>query len=168
MIAIALPNWPTVPGLNDFVRAGGADIYNLAGVIHTDNAALAEQLRASYDPLPYLKALKIGEIKALFRAKVAAGFTYAGHVYQIDDTAQLNMTSVKSDFNGGTVNAHGGYWRDAANADVAMTDAECLAFLGAAKAYKMGCIRRAQALVNAVVAADQTAFDALDITAGWP
>ena len=69
----------------------------------------------------------------------------------------------------GGLDPHGGYWRDASNVNVAMTDAQNKAFLLAAKAYKMGIIRRSQALADLVLgAADQTALDAIDTSAGWP
>lgn len=114
-------------------------------------------------------AVKIAAIKAAAATKIAAGFTYNAKVYQIDDTSQVHMTSTMADFNAGTANAHGGYWRSASNENVAMTDAECIAFLRAAKVYKMGVIRNAQTLASAcLTAADQAALDAIDITTGWP
>lgn len=119
------------------------------------------------------KAERRAEVMALLAQKIVAGFSYAvpggsAHNYQIDDTSQANMVAVMADFNAGTTNAHGGFWRASDNTNETMSDAECKAFLIAAKAYKMGLIR--QSFVHkAGLDAQSTAaeVDAYDITADW-
>lgn len=113
------------------------------------------------------------EVMALLAQKIAAGFDYtvgdgSERNYQIDAISQANMVAVMADFNAGTTNAHGGFWRTSDNINEAMTDAECEAFLKAAKAYKMGLIRQSfvhKAAIEAKTTAAQV--NAYDITAGW-
>lgn len=126
------------------------------------------------DKLALAVAAKILDLKKLLATKIAAGFAYtvpggAPHTYQIGEAAQADMTSIAAAFGIGDTNAHGGVWRDASNAMVAMTDDEVKAFFKAARAYGLALRRRYWALKAAIEAAgDQTALDAVDITTGWP
>jgi hypothetical protein len=132
-------------------------------------------------PLTALKALKIAAIKQIGPTRIAEGFKYtvpggSQHTYQVDLESQAHMLAVYVEHLDGKTSPHGGYWRDILNVNVAMTDAENKAFLEAAKAYKMSIIRRAQVLVDAVVAAeDATELALIDPVTGsidgvgsWP
>ena len=114
---------------------------------------------------------------------IAAGFQYAlpgspadWHTYQIGETSQVNMTSVGGLFALDVADAHGGFWRDADNVNVDMTQAECIAFFAATAAYKSVIVRRMwQLIVAANAAADSAALDLINVSAGsidgaggWP
>lgn len=135
-------------------------------------------------PLATRKTAMLAAIKARAVEKIAAGFVYDlpgnnpadPHTYQIDSDAQGNMLAIYVEHLDGAVSPHGGYWRDKSNSNVAMAGPQNKAFLEAAKAYKMAIIRRAQALVDATVAAaDHVPLDLIDVAAGtvggaggWP
>ncbi len=130
------------------------------------------------------KAAMKGAAKAKVGAIVEGGFAYRIpgdppgdlHTYQIGTADQGNMTSIGGLFALGVTDAHGGFWRDAANVNVTMTQAECEAFFAAAAAYKAAAVRQMWALIQAVEdAADHAALDLIDIAAGsvdsvgaWP
>ena len=134
-------------------------------------------------PLAEHKARKIKAVKNIGPIRVAEGFKYtvpggSQHTYQVDLESQSHMLAIFVELldPDGPENPHGGFWRDAANANVTMSDAEVKDFLHAAKAYKMAIIRRGQALVDAIVAAaDHDALDLINTTTGaidgegsWP
>jgi hypothetical protein len=137
-------------------------------------------------PLSDLKAEKTDAIKAkVFGSDglIETGFRYTlpgsladWHTYQIDETSQVNMTSVGGLFALDVADAHGGFWRDADNVNVVMTQAECIAFFAAAAAYKAVIVRRMwQLIVAANAAADSAALDLINVSAGsidgaggWP
>lgn len=135
-------------------------------------------------PLNSIKEKKIAKIKARADALIAAGFVYSipgsptdPHTYQIDDgKSQLHMTSIGGLFALGVADAHGGFWRSLANVKVTMSQAECVAFFAAAAEYKMGIIRRAQQMVDTVLAAANAAgvaavnhlTGAINGSGGWP
>lgn len=130
------------------------------------------------------KADKATAIKRKAAALVAAGFTYAipgqgpldPHTYAILDDDQANMLAVQVRFAKGGTNHHGGFWRCTSNHNVTMSDAEVQAFFDAAYAYKMGIIRNAVVLSDAVrTAANVSALNLIDVDAGtndssggWP
>jgi len=126
-------------------------------------------------PVTARKAEMIAAVKLDAAARIAAGFAYrvppsaALHTYQIDDTSQGHMVATEADFLRGASNAHGGYWRSAANINVTLADTEVRALFYACKAHKMGIIRHAQTLIDSVLAgADHPALDAINPAAGWP
>jgi len=130
------------------------------------------------------KADKAAAIKRKADALVAAGFTYAipgedpldPHTYAILDNDQANMLAVQVRFAKGGTNHHGGFWRCTSNHNVTMSDAEVQAFFDAAYAYKMGIIRNAVVLSDAVrTAANVSALNLINVEAGttdssggWP
>ena len=132
--------------------------------------------------LAELKAAAIAAVKNIGPTRVAEGFKYTvpgsgvEHTYQVDLESQSHMVAVYVEHLDGKTSPHGGYWRSRANVNVDMTDAENKAFLEGAKAYKMAIIRRAQALIDAIVAAeDATELATVDPVAGtidgnggWP
>lgn len=162
------------PGMIAAMRAAGLDVLfrnNGDGTLTpcSTEAGEAEAFIAAYDRLPSDKTILIQSVKTLLAAKISAGFPYQGHAFQIDDVSQNHMVATMADFIAGNANAHGGYWRSAANVNVTMTATECETFLQAAKAYKMACIRNTQSKIDLIVAAaNKAALDAVDITAGWP
>lgn len=124
-------------------------------------------------PLANRRTEMIAAAGERFAELVAAGYAPeapsagAGHAFQIDDRAQSNMIAVLTDFQEGSANAHGGYWRSMANVNVPMSDAGVRAFLVAAKAYKMALIRAYQQLIDTISAADHDGLDAVDIEASF-
>jgi hypothetical protein len=111
------------------------------------------------------KFVKYTAVVHNFMQKVAGGFSYEGHLYDIDDAAQANINAVQTSFLKGTVNAHGGYWRTYDDQNVAMSDIEAQAFFDAAYAFKMNLIRTAQSAKDAIAAATTLAeIDAVDVT----
>lgn len=130
------------------------------------------------------KADKAAAINRKADALVTAGFTYAipgedpldPHTYAILDDDQANMLAVQVRFAKGGTNHHGGFWRCTSNHNVTMSDAEVQAFFDAAYAYKMGIIRNAVVLSDAVrTAANVSALNLINVEAGtndssggWP
>lgn len=102
-------------------------------------------------------------IRGSLAAKIAAGYTNAsGKNFQIDDVSQSNMMAVLQANALGVANAHGGYWTSTDNVNVPMTYAEFAAFTQEVFQYKMGLIRNARSLKNAVLSASTAeAIDAL-------
>ena len=126
-------------------------------------------------PLSDLQVQLANDVKTLLADKTNTGFTYEvpgsgeTHFYQIDDVSQNHMVAVYADFLGGATDAHGGFWRSAENANVAMADAQVQTFFLAAKGFKMALIRGAQAHKDAISLLDTVAAAvAYDTAAGWP
>jgi len=100
---------------------------------------------------------------------VDAGFSYMGHVFQIDDRSLDTFARMMIGLQAGEVNPSGGKWWDVDNNDVPMTDAELAAFFKGAGRYAQKLRNHTHDLKVAVVAAvDQAALDAIDIDTGWP
>lgn len=151
-----------------------------------------EELSATWTYAVASKSLSVRKaaMTAAIKAKalgpggvVSEGFVYSvpgspedPHTYQIELNDQGNMTSIGGLFALGVADAHGGFWRDAANVNVTMSQAECTAFFEAATAYKSAVVRRMWVLIAAVVqAADHAALDLINVSAGtingadgWP
>jgi hypothetical protein len=123
-------------------------------------------------PIPDASILMAAKGKTLttlqsnFNNKITAGFTYTdGNVYDIDDVAQVNITSVQAAFLVGIPGAHGGYWRSYNNINVPMTDSQVQNFFKAVYAYKLGLIQRTQNLTDSIVAAaDLATLNSIDIS----
>lgn len=153
-------------------------------VVDLEAATATWTYAAAAKPLADRQAAMVAAAKAKVGAIVAAGFAYRIpgsppgdlHTYQIGTADQGNMTSIGGLFALGVTDAHGGFWRDAANVNVTMTQAECEAFFAAAAAYKAAAVRQMWVLIQAVEdAADHAALDLIDIAAGsvdsvgaWP
>lgn len=155
--------------LHEAIRAAGHQLWQVNGTWASTNDAAVQAIIDAFDPLTQPRSDAIRGVKALLATKITAGFTYGGHVYQIDGEAQANMTAIKADFLDGRTNAHGGFWRSKANVDVPMTDAEVQAFFSAAKDWKLATVRRAWELIAAIsAAANQATLDGININTGWP
>lgn len=158
-------------GAADF--AGGAAVGGVWEHARPKRAMTGAELAAE---LAALKSAKRAQVAAAMASMIAGGFDYevpgsgVSHSYQVDTSAQANMTAVAADFGLGAVDAHGGFWRSAGNVNVAMSDAECIAFFQAAKAWKQAITRRYWDLLAAVEAvgdwADRGDLDAIDAAAG--
>jgi hypothetical protein len=130
-------------------------LYNLVEVVELDTTEL----------LTNAQLTKLVALQTNYDAKILGGFTYQANVYQIDAEAQLNMTSVRLRFSEGATNAHGGYWRTADNQNIAMTDAEVIAFFDAAYSFKLGMIHAAQVAKDAIYGASTVELaNAVDIS----
>jgi hypothetical protein len=114
-------------------------------------------------------AARQAEVNDLYAQKMAAGYVYQGHTYQIDAKAQSNMQAVFLELIAGIATPSSGVWRDLANIDVAFSDADLKVFLLAAAGYIKGVLYAAwaqkDAIKNLTTLADIAAHD---ITTGWP
>ena len=110
-----------------------------------------------------------------FAARMAAGFTCSGALFQIDGDSQQNITAMGalalSSVIDPTANPWPGdfYWIAADNSHVAMDAAATLAFARSVATYVSSCILRLRAIKDAIAAAaDEAALEAIDVTAGYP
>lgn len=121
------------------------------------------------------KAAKRTLAEANMRARIAAGFTWSGTLYQIDPDSQTRIAAMGAlalgsiaDPAGSPWNA-GFYWVGADNSHVPMDAAATYAFARAAALYVSGCILQLRTIKDTIAgAADQTALDAIDVAAGYP
>ncbi len=114
-------------------------------------------------------AARQDEADAVRNAKVAQGFAYQGHVYQVDEAATSTMTAVFVLLQAGASSPHGGVWRSLDNVNVPMSDAEVRAFILAAKSYFQALLVNAWTLKDSLKSLTSlAAVQAFDINAGWP
>jgi hypothetical protein len=121
------------------------------------------------------KAAKTALAEANMQARIAAGFTWSGKLYQIDADSQTRIAAMGAlalgsiaDPAGSPWNA-GFYWVAADNSHVPMDAAATYAFARAVALYASGCILHLRTIKDTVAdAADQAALDAVDVTAGYP
>jgi len=112
---------------------------------------------------------------AQYSARIAAGFTFSGTLFQIDPVSQGQIAamgalalgsiadSANSPWNGGF------YWVATDNSHVPMDAATTYAFARAVALYVSACILHLRAIKDAIAgAADQAALDAIDVSAGYP
>jgi len=101
--------------------------------------------------------------------KVAAGFSYGGNTFQIDQAARDNMMATFTLLTAGVSNPHGGAWRDIANQFIAMDDTAVKAFILAAKAYYFQLMQASWTIKDAIgQLTTLSAIQAHDISSGWP
>jgi len=109
------------------------------------------------------------------QARIAAGFTWSGKLYQIDTNSQARIAAMGAlalgsiaDPVGSPWNA-GFYWVAADNSHVPMDAAATYAFARAVALYVSGCILHLRTIKDMIAgAADQTALDAVDVATGYP
>jgi hypothetical protein len=110
-----------------------------------------------------------------YNALLAAGLTYDGTRFQIDNAAQANIAAMGVLALGSIADPAGSpwpagfYWIAADNGHVPMDAAAMYAFGRAAGSQVSACVLRLRAIKDAIAAAaDQAALDAIDVTAGYP
>ena len=126
-------------------------------------------------PLGPAKAAKLRQVAAQLAQRQAAGFTWFGVVYQIDEASQgriaalaLKAERVVAGRAGATWNA-GFRFLAADNSRVAFTAAEFGAFADAAANAVIALRERARDLKDEILAAaNASELAAIDVTAGWP
>lgn len=115
------------------------------------------------------KASRQDAVDALRLQKLAAGFSYDGRRFQVDQPAQANMLGVFALLAVGVASPHGGVWRDAVNANAPMDDAAVKTFILAAKAHHQALLTAAWAHKDNLAALTTLAtIEAYDIAANWP
>lgn len=124
-------------------------------------------------PLAQQKLQKLSAVAAELVRRNAAGFSYQGKAYQLDDASQARITglAVKADrFLSGAAGATwGGKFIAADNTETTFTAAEFGLFADAASNAVIDRRLYARGLKNSILAApDQAALDAIDPLAGWP
>jgi len=122
-----------------------------------------------------LKAAKASAAEAHFQGLIAAGFTWSGTLFQIDDASQTRIAAMGALALGSIADAAGSpwdggfYWVAADNSHVPMDAAATYAFARAVALHVSACILNLRAIKDAIAgAADQAALDAIDIAAGYP
>jgi len=162
-------------GLIEALEAAGLSPTRSPDGLHVKDEVVARLLIDSYVgsnvQLEYLKGQARAALADLLAAKYAAGFPYAGKVFQIDQASQFNISAVAvmalavgDGWDGES------YFIAADNSHLPLpTAADAITFASAAKAYVSGLIRHNRALKDAIAAAvDTDALDAVDLTSGWP
>jgi hypothetical protein len=136
----------------------------------------ADVLSAPPPDLAALRAAKLAAIDAAYGARVAAGLTYGGHAWQIDDESRGNIAGLAARAGFKLLGVAGVTWPDAGqpyraldNAWVDFAPADFLTFAQAvADLYTAIRVRYAGLKDALVAAADQAAIAAVDETVGWP
>lgn len=100
-----------------------------------ENGQLRKIAHEDLMPFMALAGLRHRQVNQRRDSAYAEGFAWRDHVYDIDMTAQMNMTAVYAMLKGGVPSPHGGAWRTQDNKMVAMDDAELEMFLLAAAQY---------------------------------
>lgn len=120
-------------------------------------------------PLAEYKIRRKADVSSVYEEKVADGFLYEGHTYQLDESSILTVNNFMAGLISGEVNPHDGYYRDADNNDVAMTDVELSEFLKSIGRYYAGLRKTTHTLKDSIDAASTLAeVDAVDINSPWP
>ena len=132
-------------------------------------------------PIAALKTLKKKQVMAAFSAKIAAGFNWNGHVYQlgankygttgIQDITSKGAQAVAAVDGGLDWPADSGYFRDKANVNVAMTAAELRDMAVACGHYATRLrkhVGQLEADIDDPYVDTKAELDAIDINAGWP
>jgi hypothetical protein len=116
--------------------------------------------------LSFHQGLKLDELSSVFEAKVLAGLTHQGAVFQIDEQSRANIAAMATF----AISANLGgpwpkdfYWIAADNTHVPMSSTEMLAFAQAAGAYVSSLILKQRGVKDAIAAATSVAeVDAID------
>lgn len=119
--------------------------------------------------LAQAQAEAVATLETEYAARLAAGASWGGHVFDIrpDAAAMLDLVLAAVDRYGDA--KHDGTWTDIAGADVVVTAAQLPALAEACFDRAAALGRRYRELMVAVLAAsDVTAAAAVDVTAGWP
>jgi hypothetical protein len=121
------------------------------------------------------RAAKVRAATARYAALIAAGFTDAGTLYQIDPDSQSRIAALGVMAMGSITDPAnspwpaGFYWIAADNSHVPMDAPTMYAFARAVGGYVSACLLRLRAIKDAIAtAADPAALDAIDVTAGYP
>ena len=85
--------------------------------------------------LEWQKNLMVKRATAYQEALIDEGFSYEGHVYQIDDGSLSVMNRFMSGLLAGFANPHKGYYRTKDNKHVSMTDEQLALFIQNAAVY---------------------------------
>jgi hypothetical protein len=150
----------------------GSNMWQVANP-HTPQAALT----AYVSSLAELKMVKLNQAGAHFGSLflLPNGFTYHGYLMQLDDDSRANISAGVNDALATKSDAAAypfqiPYWVAADNAHMALSGPDdMIAFGRACLAYYQACRVRFRAIKDSITAAaDQTALDAIDATAGYP
>jgi hypothetical protein len=136
---------------------------------------IAGALVAHAPTLPESQAAKTAAAVAQYRARIAAGFTSSGTLYQIGPASQTQIAAMGALALGSITDPAnspwpaGFTWIAADNSQVAMDAPTLYAFARAVAAYVSGCILNLRSLKNAIAATTtQDQLTAIDVTAGYP
>ena len=140
------------------------------GPVYTVNA---DDVTATYTVvdrnLAAMKAERQAQVNALRDAKMAAGVTWDGNVYDSDIISRANLTSTVSSVSAGLTLPVGFSWRTSDNANVAMDSADLNALAQVMLDHVNACYGASWSHKDAIEAlATPAAIDSYDITTGWP
>ncbi len=125
-------------------------------------------------PLADVQTDQKSTITAIYMAKIAIGFVYIGHLYQIDDASQARITAV-SDWASKAL--HDGVmwpstlaWRTADNLMIPMLmPADMILFAAAVANYVLALRQNMWSLIDQTAGAVTMAqVVAIDVNSGWP
>jgi hypothetical protein len=131
---------------------------------HPDLAAYALRAR---------KRDRLLEVAAELAKRNAAGFTYNGKAYQLDDASQSRITALAVKADRFVAGASGASWSGtfiaADNSEVTFAATEFGAFADAAANIVIARRLHARSIKNSILAAaDGAALDTINVSAGWP
>jgi hypothetical protein len=152
-----------------------------APVIGYNTHQIASPGTATAAFVPYVATLSESQQAAIiaaannFSTLIAAGFTFSGTLYQVDQASQASITAMGALAAASIANPAttpwpaGFYWVASNNAQIAMSAATMLAFAQAVALYVSGSILQLRAIKDSILAATTiAAVQAIDVTAGYP
>lgn len=119
------------------------------------------------------KLERLADVAVELAKRNAAGFTYNGKAFQLDDASQARITALAVKANRKAAGAAGATWSGtfiaADNTEATFTETEFGAFADAAANVVIARRLYARSLKNDILAAaDGAALDAINVSAGWP
>ena len=119
------------------------------------------------------KREKLGDVAVELAARNAAGFTYNGKSYQLDEASQARITALAIKADRKVAGAAGATWSGtfiaADNSETTFSETAFGAFADAAANVVIARRLYARSLKNNILAAaDGAALDAINVSAGWP
>lgn len=161
------------PGLIEAIEAAGHSVSRGPDGWQCSNDAAVQALidgyAASAERLAFHQGQKRGELDAVFAAKIAAGLSYQGKVFQIDNASRANIAAMATFALSGGTWPKDFYWIAADNTHLLMTAQDILTFGQAAGTYVSAMVLTNRALKDAIAAAVSVQdVEAIDLAANWP
>lgn len=167
-------------GLQQALSAAGIACWWEAGNFFVSNLTAAQNIVASYNPVPAMQAALISQVETLLQEKVAAGFTYNGvtvgilpadiqNITAMAATAMANIQAASLGITAPAWPSNFAWLPQGSGASLPLTAPEMITFGAAASHYVSSLILYADSLIAQIQAATTAAaVQAIDITTGWP
>lgn len=132
----------------------------------------AGNIPAAWPSLTEARAVRRSQAAALYQSRLAAGCSFGGSVYQIDEASQNRLTALGASAGlmlQGAIAEESFEVIATDNSITTLSPADMVALTQAARGIVTACRLRLRALKTAIDdAADLEALDLIDIETGWP